>query len=210
MAILRLSNGEVYVTYQDINKIIAPAGMTVGQFPYPEALEAKVAEMSKPLTKESLDLVFGEMASSVEGILKDANYSYAACRGAVYVPPETKGGNCAFSMAFAGMEEPMNAEMNESDTSDFKLPHVLRTDNWHFAFASAFVKGMQLEGDLQAMIYVTAGEWQRLDSNILTWVIFTFGEPVVGLSYFVDEPNAQGKWETDVAADHVILDTMKF
>ncbi len=210
MAILRLSNGEVYVTYKDINKIIAPAGMTVGRFPYPEALEAKVAEMSKPLTKESLDLVFGEMASSVEGILKDANYSYAACRGAVYVPPETKGGKCAFSMALAGMEEPMNAEMNESDTSDYKLPHVLRTDNWHFAFASAFVKGMQLEGDLQAVIYVTAGEWQRLDSNILTWVIFTFGEPVVGLSYFADEPNAQGKWETDVAPDHVILDTMKF
>ena len=69
---------------------------------------------------------------------------------------------------------------------------------------------MQLEGDLQAMIYVTAGEWQRLDPNILTWVIFSIGEPVLGLSFFDSQPDENGGFETDAMPDHTVLETMKF
>ena len=210
MAILRLSIGEVYATYKDINKIIAPAGMTVGRFSYSKSLEAKVAEMPKPLTKESLDLIFGEMSSSVEGMMNDANYRYASCRAAAYIPPKTQGGKCVFSMAFKGMTEAINTEMDESDLTDYKLPHVLRTNNWHFSFASSMAKGIQLADGVQCVIYITAGEWMRLDPTCFNWVIFPSGEPVIGVSYFGDEPNAEGRWETDVTPDHVVLETMQY
>ena len=210
MAILRLSNGKVYATYEDINNFIAPAGMTVGPFSYPEALQAKVAEMPKPLTKESLELIFGELSSSAEGMMKDANYSYASSRAAAYLPPKTEGGKCTMSMAFDGSTDAMTVEIDESDLDDYKLPHVMRTNNWHFAFASTMAKGIQLADGVQCMIYITAGEWMRLDPTCFNWVLFPSGGWVVGLSYFEDAPNAEGQWETEVTPDHVVSETMKY
>ena len=210
MAILRLSTGEVYTGYSDINELIVPAGMEVGRFSYPESIEAKVTATAKPLTQDGVDLMFGELSSSVEGMVKDTGFNHSYRRAAVYNPPKERGGTSSFSMAGDDQSEVSSAEVTASDLANYMAPHILRANNWHFAFAGAFVKGMQLEGNLQAMIYVTAGEWQRLDPNILCWVIFSHGEPVVGLSFFDRKPDGNGNFETDVIPDNAILETMKF
>lgn len=209
MAILRLSTGEVIAGYSEINELIVPAGMEVGRFSYPESLEAKVKAMAKPLTQDGAELVFGELSSNVEGVVKDLDFSYSYRRAGMFVPPNEQGMS-SFSMAGDNNLEVSSAEMTASDLDNYKAPHILRVNNLHFAYAGSFVKGMKLEGDLQAMIYVTAGEWQRLDPKILTWVIFSIGEPVLGLSYFDSQPDENGGHETEVVADYAILESMNF
>ncbi len=210
MAILRLSTGEVYTGYSEINELITPTGMEIGRFSYPETLEAKVKAMAKPLNQDGVDLMFGELSSNVEGVVKEVKFNYSYRRAGMFVPPEERGGTSSFSMAGDNHPEVSSADMSASDLANYMAPHILRVNNLHFAYAGAFVKGMQLEGDLQAMIYVTAGEWQRLDPNILSWVIFPIGEPVLGVSFFDGMPDENGGFETDVVPDHAILDTMKF
>lgn len=210
MAVLRLSTGGVVVGYSEINELIAPAGMEVGRFDYPDSLEDKVKAMAKPLTNQGAEFAFGELSSNVEGVVKDLNFNYSYRRAGVFVPPKEKGGISAFSVAGDNQPEVSSAELSTTDLSNYMAPHILRVNNLHFAFAGSFVKGMQLESGLQAMVYVTAGEWQRLDPNILTWVIFSHGEPVLGLSYFDGMPDENGGFETDVMPDHAILETMKF
>ncbi len=210
MAVLRLSNGEVYISHEDINRILAPVGMTVGGFEYPEALRAKVAGMDKPLTKEGIDLVFGELAASVEGVLAAEGFEYSFRRAAVYVPPEVAGGSSIFSMALAGQEAAMSAEMPAAGLDAYRTPHVLKANNIHFSFANGFVKGLQLANGVQAVLYTTDGEWMRLTPTCFNWVIFPVGEPVVGLSYFDQEPDAEGQFETEVTMDHDILESMTF
>ena len=210
MAVLRLSTGEVIIGYSEINELIVPAGMEVGRFAYPESLEARVKAMAKPLTGEGAELVFGELSSNVEGVVKGLDFNYSYRRAGVFVPPDEQG-KSSFSMAGDNNpEQVVCAEMTSSDLDNYKAPHILRANNLHFAYAGSFVKGMQLEGDLQAMIYITAGEWQRLDSSILTWVVFSIGEPVLGLSYFDAMPDENGSHPTDVMADHTIHESMNF
>jgi len=209
MAILRLSTGEVISGYAEINELIVPAGMEVGRFSYPESLETRVKAMAKPLTEDGAQLAFGALSSNVDGVVKDLDFSYSYRRAGVFVPPN-KQGLSSFSMAGDNNPAVSSAEMTASDLDNFKAPHILRANNLHFAYSGYFVKGMQLADDLQAMIYVTPGEWQRLDPNILTWVIFPIGEPVLGLSFFDGQPDENGEFETDVMPDHRVLETMEF
>ena len=210
MAVLRLSTGEVITGYSEINELIVPAGMEVGSFAYPDSLQAKVAAMAKPLDQEGADLMFGELSSSVESVVKNLDFNFSYRRAAVYVPPKESGGTGNFSLAGDDQSGVAAMDVTRADIDNYMAPHILRENNLHFAFTGAFVKGMQLKGDLQAMIYVTAGEWQRLDPNILTWVIFAYGEPVVGLSFFGSKPDANGMHETEVIANHSILESMNF
>lgn len=184
--------------------------MEVGRFPYPEALEGRVREMAKPLDQEGVELMFGELSSCVEGMVREAGFSYSYRRAGAYVAPKEQGGTSSFSMAGDDQPGVSSAEMTPTDLANYMAPHILRVNNWHFSFAGAFIKGMQLEDDLQAMIYVTSGEWQRLNPDVLTWVIFPCGEPVVGLSFFDCMPDENGMFETDVQADKKILEMMKF
>ena len=210
MAVLRVSTGEVYANYSDINKLIMPLGMEVGRFSYPEHLEARVASIAKPLTQEGVDFMFGELSSSVEEMVNNGDFNYAYRRAAVYIPPKEQGGTSSFSMAGDDQPGVSSAEMTASDLGNYMAPHILRANNWHFSFAGAFIKGIQMEDKRQAMIYVTAGEWQRLDPEILTWVVFPHGGPVIGLSFFDRKPDDNGAFETDVIPDNTILETMKF
>jgi hypothetical protein len=209
MAVLRVSSGKVYTTYNEINEILAPVGMTVGEFSYPKALRTKVEQMDMSLTNEALDIVFGEVGESVEGLLKNESFDYASIRAGAYIPAKTEGGNVSFAMAYKG-QAAMSAEMKESDLDGYKTPHVLRTNNFHFALVNAFVKGVQLADGVQAIIYTTAGELMNLTPTCFNWVVFADGAPVVGLSYFGDTPDAEGQFPTNVTPEHVVLESMKF
>ena len=210
MAILRLSNGEVITGYSEINELIVPAGMEVGRFNYPDPLEAKVKSMEKPLNQDGAEFIFSELSENVESVVKDLDFSYNYRRAGIFVPAKEKGGTSAFSMAGDDQMQVASAEMTPTDLANYMAPHILRANNLHFSFQGAFIKGMQLGSDLQAMIYVLAGEWQRLDPTILSWVVFPSGEPVIGLSFFDQKPNASGAHETNVFPDTEISETVKF
>lgn len=210
MAILRLSNGEVVTGYSEINELIMPVGMEVGRFSYPDSLEAQVEAMAKPLNEDGAAFMFGELSAHVNSVVKDLDFNYSYRRAGIFVPAKEQGGTSGFSMAGDDQMQVASAEMTADDLANYMAPHILRANNLHFSFEGAFIKGMQLNEDLQAMIYVLAGEWQRLDPNILSWVVFPSGEPVVGLSFFDEKPNENGAHETDVFPDTKIIETMKF
>lgn len=210
MAILRVSNGEVFTTYEDINALTKPIGMTVGSFDYPEGLKAKVLAMPKPLTQEALDFMFGEMSGQVDGLVKDAGFGYAYRRAGAFVPRAERGGASSFS--FGGDDKPgvASLEMAAADMGDYMAPHIVRVHNWHFCLSGCFIKGLQLEDGLQGVLYTPAGEYQRLDPTVPNWVIFPIGEPSVGLSFFECEPSAEGVHDTEPLPDLQIAESMKF
>ena len=144
MAVLRLSTGEIYVTYEDINARTAPMGMEVGSFPYPESLSTKWANLPKPLTQEALDFAFGELSQNVEGLVKDAGFKYEYRRVGCFVPAKTEGGTSGFS--FGGDDKPgvASIEISGQDMANYMAPHIVRVHNWHFCLSGAFIKGLQI------------------------------------------------------------------
>lgn len=206
MAVLRLSTGQIYTTYKEINEILAPAGMTVGKFDYSESLQEKVATMDMALPTESLNLLFGEVADAVEGVVLAEEFK-VACKRAGAGVPITDG--TLFSIAYEG-QSAMSMEMKEEDAAAYLVPHILRSNNLHFALLNAFVKGVQLPDGSQCVIYTPAGEWMNLTPECLCWVVFAHGVPAVGISYFDTLPNDQGQFDTDVRADIDVLQTMRF
>ena len=210
MAILRVSNGDVLTTYADINALIKPVGMEVGSFPYPDSLKDKVAAKTNPLTQDGLDFLFGEVSSSVEGVVRSLDFAYEYRRGAIYTPPKTEGGPSSFSMGGDDQPGVASLEVSAADLAGYTMPHILRAHNLHFCLSSSFIKGIRLSNDLQAVVYVLPGEWQRLDPNCACWVVFPSGGPGGGLSFFETVPGPEGMHETEVLPDLEVLETMKF
>ncbi|MEM8496690.1 MAG: hypothetical protein AAF542_01625 [Pseudomonadota bacterium] len=206
MAILRVSTGKVYSTYQEINQILAPAGMTVGSFDYKDSLKEKVEAMDMELPASSLDLLFGEVAHAVASEVERLAFNAASKRAGAGVPIAD---GTLFTMAYEG-QAAMSMEMKDADSAAYLTPHILRNNNLHFGLVNAFVKGVQLPDATQCVIYTTAGEWMNLTPDCLAWVVFAHGVPAVGLSYFDAVPDEQGQYEMDVRADHAVLETMKF
>lgn len=208
MAIARFSTGEVYASYSDINRLVAP--VQVGRFSFPESLEQKVNELMMPLTREGADLIFDNLDPNAETMMKKAGFDFSYRRVGCYVPPKTRGGECSFTLLQDDREEGVTAKMTEADLGAYLTPHNVHVNDWHFTYSGTIVKGLQLERDRQAVVYVTPGEWIRLASTALNWPIFAFGTPVIGLSYYDLEPNGEGGFEMDLHPDHPILETMTF
>ena len=208
MAIARLSTGEVYANYSHINELVKP--VKVGRFSLPEDVKEKINVLSKPLTREGADFILNNLDPNTETMMKNAGFSFSFRRVGCYVPPETRGGKCSFSILQDDMEEAATAEMTEADLGVYLTPHNVHVNDWHFTFSGTIVKGLQLAGDLQAVVYVTPGEWIRLAPTALNWPIFAFGAPVIGVSYYDREPNAEGGFNMDLHADHPIREAMKF
>lgn len=208
MAIARLSTGEVYANYSDINELVKP--VQVGRFSLPEEVGEKINALAKPLTREGADYILSNLDPNAETMMKNAGFSFSYRRVGCYVPPKTRGGACSFTLVQDGNEEAATAEMTEADLGIYLTPHNVHVHDWHFTFSGAIVKGLQLEGDLQAVVYVTAGEWIRLAPTALNWPIFAFGTPVIGVSYYDRDPNAEGGFDMDLHTEHPIREAMKY
>ena len=208
MAIARLSTGEVFTHYSDINELVKP--LQVGRFSFPLEVEQKINALTKPLTKEGVDYILDAVHSDAESVLEDAGFEFKSRRVGCYVPPETRGGECSFTRTREGQTEVDTVTMTEDDLTGYLTPHNVHVNDWHFTCSGAIVKGIQLEADLQAVVYVSPGEWIRLAPSVLNWPIFAFGTPVIGLSYYDRAPNADGKFDMDMYPDHPVLETMKF
>lgn len=208
MAIARLSTGEVFGSYSDINEVTAP--VQVGRFSLPESTKEKIGELTMPLTQEGGDYILSMLDPNAETLMKHEGFSFDYRRVGCYVPPSTRGGSCSFTMVNEGQAEAATAEMTEKDLVAYLTPHNVQVHDWHFTFSGAIVKGIRMEGDLQAVVYVTPGEWIRLAPSVLNWPVFAFGAPVIGVSYYDRVPNAEGGFDMDLHPDHPILESMKF
>lgn len=206
MAVLRVSTGKVYTTYNEINEILAPAGMTVGAFNYPETLRSEVEAMDMNLPSESLNLVFGRVADAIASNVESMEFATACKRAGAGVPID---GGTLFTLAYEGGEA-MAMEMLDADAASYLVPHVLQNNNLHFALVNAFVKGVHLPDGSQCVIYTTAGEWMNLTPDCLAWVVFAHGAPAVGLSFFDMLPDEQGQFPMDVRAEYAVQESMKF
>ena len=208
MAIARLSTGEVYTNYSDINALVKP--LQIGRFSFPAEVEQKVNTLTKPLTREGADYILSAIDPAAEDMMKDAGFDFTTRLVGCYVPPTTRGGACSFTSLKDDGSEAMVDNMTEDELTAYLTPHNVHVNDWHFTFSGAINKGVQLEGDLQAVVYVTAGEWMRLAPSILNWPIFPFGTAVIGLSYFDRDLNAEGYFDMDLHPDHAVVETMKF
>lgn len=208
MAILRLSTGKVYAEYVDINELVKP--LQVGRFLLPDDVREKVAQLEMPLTRQGADYLFQSLDTDAEKLMERHEFKFRYRRVGCYMPPEKRGGDCSFAIAEDGGGDVFVEEMTEGQLSEYLTPHNVLAHDWHFTFSGTIVKGVQLKSGLQAVVYVTAGEWIRLAPTVLNWPIFAFGRPVIGLSYFDREPENHGDFDMKLYPGHQIAASMQF
>ena len=208
MAIARLSTGEVFAHYSDINEITKP--LQVGKFSLPASARQKIAGLQKPLTSQGAECILDVLDPNADSIMQREGFEFQYRRVGCYVPPETRGGQCSFTTLEEGSVDVNVETMSEDELAAYLMPHNVHAHDWHFTFSGTIIKGIQLDDDLQAVVYVTPGEWIRLSPAVLNWPIFAFGTPVIGLSYFDRMPGADGEFDMSLHPDHSVIDSMKF
>ncbi len=206
MAIARLSTGEIYTTYEEINKIVKP--MQVGGFNLAEEVSASVSELPMPVQQEGAEYLLKALDQEAVAMTEREGFVYR--RVGCYVPPEETGGICYFSTRHEsdpGLEE----EMSESDLKAYLTPHHVLASDLHFVFSGLITKGLLLEDGRQAVVYAQAGDWIRLNQTILNWPIFPSDGPVVAISYFDRSPNPEtNDYDMDLHPEVEVLPTMLF
>ena len=194
MALLRLSNTRVYTTIDEINGIVAP--LQIGTFDLPEAARSTVAQFAQPLSKPDAMTVLKLLDSGVVDMTAKEGFTYRRV-GNVVPSPKQDG-----SFAFVTRDENSPGDAppiarSPKEIADYLIPHHVQVNDWHFVFSGGIIKGLQLKGDLQGVVYCGAGEWIRLNPTILNWPIFPYGQATVAVSYF-DRPFAGGPFKMDL------------
>ena len=82
--------------------------------------------------------------------------------------------------------------------------------DWYFIVSGTIMKGVQLEGGVQGIVYATPGDWLRFAPSVLNWPMMASGSPVIAVAYYDREPNEEGGFDMEFKADHTVMDTMKF
>jgi hypothetical protein len=182
MAILRLSTGQVYTTIEDISSRIGST--RVGTFAYPESFRSAVAKLPVPLTKEGVDLLTSKLDPAAVALPAKEGLTHR--RLGCIIPPT--GGRSEFIFAFGASEKDATpAQMTPEQLSAYTTPHRVLANDWHFVMRGGIIKGLQLAGGQQAVLYVQPGEWIRLNPQVVNWPIFPVGEPTIGISFFDQE-----------------------
>lgn len=194
MPLLRLSNGRVYTAIKDINRLVAP--LRVGRFKMYEQVVARLATLPMPLSQDDAMLLLESLDPSDVAMVEEQGFKYR--RVGNVVPPAVDGGGFAFVTRYEGGDpNTPAAEMTQKAIADYLVPHHVQANDWHFVFSGAIVKGVQLDGDLQGVVYAQAGDWIRLGPRVLNWPIFPFGEATAAVSFFDRDP-AAGEFAMDL------------
>lgn len=202
MAVARLSSGELYGSIDHINAIIGP--MEVGKFDLPSDIGSKLASMSMPVSENDASYFVNNWGGGKK-IADDGGYSFQQVR--CFVPQKEKGGPAGFSTNPGGAMGDMPAEALIA----YQTPHHVNANEIHFLFSGCITKGLQLADGRQAVVYITAGEWMRIDSSNLTWPVFNSGEASVAMSCYDRQPQLEGgQFEMSLYPEHAVLETMKF
>lgn len=179
MALLRLSNGRVYPTIEDISSRIGT--VRIGKFDYPDSFRREVEALPMPLTDEGIDFITSNLDPEAVGL--------ASAEGLVHrrigcvIPPKKDGDPFAFAFGKTAREF-THRTGPEDEVRNNLTPHVQEAIDWHFVMSGAIVKGLELGDGLQGVLYVQAGEWICLNPKAVNWVVTAMGQPTIGISYF--------------------------
>jgi len=184
VALLRLSNGQVYTAIEDINRIVAP--LSIGKFNVSDDVLARVKGFAHPLSHADAMYILDNFDADTVKALEAEGFAYRRV-GNVVPSPSGDGSFQFVQRAEGGDPDAPPAARSPKEIADYLIPHYVQVNDWHFVFSGAIIKGVQLEGDLQGVVYCQAGEWIRLNPTILNWPIFPYGEPTAAVSAF-DRP----------------------
>lgn len=179
MALLRLSDGRVYVTHEDIAPRIG--SVRIGKFDYPEAARREVEALSMPLTDEGIDVATSKIDPAALALANSEGFVHR--RIGCVVPSKQDDGPFTFAFGPTAAEYRLFEQPIEDVISKLR-PHIVDVPDWHFVLSGAIIKGLQLEDGLQGVLYVTEGEWICLTPKAVNWVIASQGQPTIGISYF--------------------------
>lgn len=205
MAFLRLSDGRIYTTFEDINRFVAP--LEVGAFALDPEVRQKVAAFAQPLSQADALYVLDNFPKEDFDWSEAQGYTHRRV-GAVIPSPKEDG---SFLMALRDRTTPEDVEsfvLSEKEIADYLTPHHVLVNDVHFVYSGAIVKGVWISEDLQGVVYCPAGEWIRLGPTILNWPIFPWGEATVAISCF-DQP-CEKPFDLDLKPDVPIKPTMMF
>ena len=189
MALLRLSDGRIFTTVEGINKLIGT--VSVGKFTYPDDVRAKVEAMRFPLTEADL--------SYIEQNLDPALIAQAKAKGIVnrrigiLAPSPDGDGGLTVYMGETAEKASKPVTLTKDQAYAAPNPHKSGAAGWHFVMTGAIIKGLELEGGLQGVLYTQAGEWMLLeDPQVTYWVLKPSDEPTIGFSFFDKEVGSFG------------------
>ncbi len=188
MALLRLSDGNVYTTHEDIGPHIG--SVRIGTFDYPQTVREKVAKLAVPLTEDGANYILDNLDAVAVKNVTNAGLIYRTI-GCV-IPPRTSGGEFVFAFGVTA-KDTSPQQKTPAEMKAYLTPHAVQVTDWHFCMSGAFVKGLQLEGSLQGLLYVQPGEWIRLNANVKNWPVFPSGQPTIGVSFFDKKPGSFGQ-----------------
>jgi hypothetical protein len=194
MALLRLSNSRVHTSLSEINELVAP--LQIGAFDLPASTRETVSRFKHPISKEDAMTVLRLLDPKVPAMVAKEGFTHR--RVGNVVPSTGQDGSFAFVTRdenSAGDAAPIARSPKE--IADYLIPHHVLVNDWHFVFSGGIIKGVQLKGDLQGVVYCQAGDWIRLNPSILNWPIFPYGEPTVAVSYF-DRSFSGGPFKMDL------------
>jgi hypothetical protein len=87
VAIARLSTGEIYADYADINEAIGP--VQVGSFDLSDEVREKVRSLQMPLTADAARYIISNLGDDAREQMRERGYSYEVRRVGCFVPPTT-------------------------------------------------------------------------------------------------------------------------
>jgi hypothetical protein len=206
VALLRLSNGRVYTTLNDINRIVAP--LSLGTFAMPQAVRDRIAKFSQPISKADAVFLLENLDPNAVRMVTEEGFTYR--RVGNVVPSPSEDGTFAFLQRTEDTPaDAPPAARSAKEIRDYLVPHHVQVNDWHFVFSGAIIKGLQIRQDLQGVVYCQAGEWIRLNPSLLNWPIFPYGEPTVAISYF-DRSFAGGPFKMDLKPEVKVLEGMSY
>jgi hypothetical protein len=179
MALLRLSTGQVYTTIRDISSRIGTT--RIGVFDYPESFRRTVAQLQVPLTDEGAEVLTRNLDPKAVAWATGEGLTFR--RLGCIIPPSGSAKEFVFAFGKAGSDS-APTQMSEAQLSAYTTPHRVLANDWHFVMRGGIIKGLQLDGGLQAVLYVQPGEWIRLNPKVVNWPVFPVGEPSIGISFF--------------------------
>jgi hypothetical protein len=183
MAIARLKSGRTFVTYDGINRLIAPA--KVGPFAIPPEVATIVSEASRSITDgpallHAFDIALGEDIR-LQGLLFGRVTSVAA---------ERPGPADAYGRRLSIYPE-IPAEVLSREFQRSTLPHFTHATELHHVVLGAMIMGLELPNEEQAIVYVGAGETLRLVDSVQHWPYDPADGSHTVVSYFDQFPQRQ-------------------
>lgn len=202
MAIVKLSDGRVLSTYKVINDLIAPN--KVGVFKLFDQVEEKSRNLNVPLVAEQADYFMSQFDALAGDSPSRAGLVYrrfGCVMGGTHQDPDDLS-RVSFSF-YPGSSGVMTLQ----EVADFQgVPHSKDGAERDYVFCGLVAKGLVLDSDLQAAVYVGPGEWLHLAPGTRNWAMTPYDAKTAVLGYHGNEPDPEnGMFEFEYFPDIELL-----